>query len=197
MQKTFHFLIVLLVLFSCRQSQKPIDKDRNVTFKILLSPSFDEKAEVILSKTDIEQKIRFLIMDRHIQNLPLDTFYLKTILLSKNQYTSFDSLIIQKTKMTQPRQWTGCCDGMPVSFTLIQDLDTSRLFFRSPDINKPDSSGYNITKATIDHLKGLYNDSVITDYLHDIESYMDQSKRHIQKGEHRAINRLREIEYSR
>jgi hypothetical protein len=168
-----------------------------VTFKVFLYPSFDEKAEVVLSKNDTGQKMNCLILYRQWEKKSIDTFYFKEISLSNRQYVNFDSLVIQKTKIAQPNQWTGCCDGMPVLYLLIQNGDTSQLHFRSPEINKPDSSGYNLTKATIDNLRALYNDSVITDYLHDIESYMDGSKKHIRQDEHRAINRLRKIEYSR
>ena len=77
-------------------------------------------------------------------------------------------------------------------------MTTLRSFIsEAPDIHNADSSGYTITKITIDHLRMLYNDSVITDYLHDVESYMDDTKRHTQQGEHKTINRLRAIEYSR
>jgi len=187
----------VLILSSCRQDEKSKFKDPNVTFKIFLYPSFDEKAEVVLSKNDTGQKMNFLILYRQWEKKSVDTFYFKEISLSNKQYFNFDSLIIQKTKIVQPHQWTGCCDGMPVLYLLIRNGDTSQLHFRNPEINKPDSSGYNITKATIDHLRVLYNDSVITDYLHDVESYMDESKQHIRQAENRPINRLRKSEYSR
>ena len=197
MTNAFRLFSVILILSSCRQDKKSSFKDHNVTFKVSLNPSFDEKAEVVLSKNDTGQNMIFLILYRQWEKKSADTFYFKEISISDKQYSNFDSSIIQKTKIAQPHQWTGCCDGMPVLYLLICNGDTSRLHFRSPEINKPDSSGYNITKATIDHLRVLYNDSVITDYLHDVESYMDGSKRHIRQEEHRAINRLRRVEYSR
>ena len=121
---------------------------------------------------------------------------MKKISLSKKQYDNFDSLVVQKTKINQPRQWTGCCDGMPVTFLLIQGADTSKLYFRSPQV-RSDSSGYEITKTTIEQFDMLYSDSVITDYLHDIESNIDDSKRHTKMNENRPINRLRKTEHSR
>lgn len=125
-----------------------------------------------------------------------DTFYYKMILLSKDQFEAFDTNVIQKAKIKQPPQNEGYVDGMPVSFILIQGNDTSNLYFRNPYI-KIDSIGYKITKATIDNLRSITNDSIINDYLSDIESYMDESIRHIHYKENRAINKLRKIEYSR
>jgi hypothetical protein len=105
-------------------------------------------------------------------------------------------LVIQKTKIKQPHQWTGCCDGMPVQYLLIHGAETSALYFRSPDVNS-DSSGYQLTKAAIDQLGVLYKDSVLADYLNDVEYYMDESKHHTNWKDNRPINRLRQIEYSR
>jgi hypothetical protein len=174
----------------------PIAKNSSEVFEVFLRPSFDERAEIILAKIDTQQTMQFLILSRESQDKSIDTFYLKKILLSKNQYDNFDYSIIQKTKIAQPLQWNGCCDGMPVTFLLIKGMDTSGLYFRSPRI-KTDSSGYEITKATIDQLGKLYGDSIITDYLHDVESYMDDSKQHTNWNENRPINRLRKAKYSR
>ena len=196
MQRTFLTLLILLILSACGQRSAPISPNDSLTFKVFLRPGFDESAEIVIVKVDTQQTIQFLLIDREFPNKPIDTFYMKKISLSETQYENFDSLIIQKTKIKQTHQWTGCCDGMPVTFLLIQGVDTSGLYFRSPDI-KSDSSGYAITKAAIGQLEIFYKDSVITDYLHDIESYMDNSKHHSKWNENRPINRLRKIEYSR
>lgn len=140
--------------------------------------------------------LHFLLIDRELPGKPADTFYSKSIVLSREQFNSFDSLVIQKTKIKQPHQWAGCCDGMPVEYYLVQGADTSKLYFRSPDI-KSGSAGYELTKAAVDNLRIFYMDSIITDYLNDVESYMDESKHHTKWNENRPINRLRKIEYSR
>lgn len=195
MQRIFLTLLLLLILSACGQRHTLNSQNNILTFKVLLNPSFDEKAEVVLTKIDTQQTIQFLLLDRELPNKPTDTFYFKRISLTKDQFDNFDSLIIQKTRINQPHQWAGCCDGMPVTYLLIRGTDTSKLYFRSPYI-KSDSSGYQITKTTIDQLRILYKDSVITDYLHDIESNMDNTKHHIQRNENRVINRLRKIKYS-
>jgi hypothetical protein len=196
MQRTLVPLLVLFIVSACGLRQKISPSNNTLAFKVFFHPSFDEKAEIILTQIDTEQTIQFLIIDRRLPDKPTDTFYFKKISLTRAQFDNFDSLVIQKTKINQPRQWTGCCDGMPVTYQLIQGTDTSGLYFRSPDI-KSDSSGYQITKSTINQLDILYKDSVITDYLHDIESYMDETKHHTKWNENRPINRLRKIEYSR
>ena len=196
MRKHFWTLIVLLILSACGQRQSKNTQHEISVFKIFLHPSVDEKAQIILTKNNTQQIVHFLILDREFANKPIDTFYQRTISLSKEQYNSFDSLVIKKAKVKQPHQWTGCCDGMPVEYFTITGTDTSKLYFRSPDI-KSDSSGYVLTKLAVDKLRIIYNDSIITDYLNDIESYMDESKHHTDRKENRPINRLRKVEYSR
>jgi hypothetical protein len=195
MQKVFLILLVLISLSACKQKETR-NQNTALTFKMFLYPSFDEKAKIVLTKIDTGSVITFLLLTRFFPNKPTDTFYFKSISLTKEQFENFDSLVIQKVKMRQPKQWTGCCDGMPVEYFHIQGTDTTKLWFRSPDINS-DSSGYQITKISIDYLAKLYKDSVITDYLQDIESYMDETKRHTKWDDNLPINRLRKIEYSR
>lgn len=85
---------------------------------------------------------------------------------------------------------------MPVRFELIQDHDTSRLYFRNPH-NRSDTLGYKITKAAVDNFRGIFKDSVINDYLDDIESNRDNAKEGVRFTDNRAINKLRKIEYGR
>jgi len=196
MQRAFLTLLILLILSACRQRHASSIKNDILTFKILLHPSFDEKAQIVLTKVDTQQAMQFLLLNREFSGKPTDTFYFKRISLTIDQFDSFDSLVIQKTKIKQPHQWTGCCDGMPVQYLLIHGADTSNLYFRSPDV-KSDSSGYQVTKTAIDQLGILYKDSILADYLNDVESYMDESKHHTNRKDNRPINRLRKIEYSR
>jgi hypothetical protein len=196
MQRFFLTLIILLILSACGQRQVSNTLNNAQTFKIFFHPSFDEAAEIILTKVDTQQVINFLLLARELPDKLTDTFYSKRISITKEQFDNFDSLVIQKMKIKQPHQWTGCCDGMPVEYLLIQENDTSKLNFRSPDA-KSGSSGYKITKAAIEQLGIFYKDSVISDYFNDIESYMDETIHHINWKDNRPINRLRKIEYSR
>lgn len=185
---------VLFVLLACGANQLKNTPNKGLVFQIFLYPSFDEKAQIVLRKNDTQQIMDLLLLTRPIADKPVDNFYQKTITLSKEQFIGFDSQVIQKTKIRQPKQWTGCCDGMPVDFLLIEGGESTNLHFRSPDI-KSDSSGYELTKATVDWLRLNYNDSIIADYLNDAESYMDDSKPHSQWKDARPINRLRKIKY--
>jgi hypothetical protein len=196
MKRAISFFFILFIQVACTRSPKANFRDDVLTFRLSLRPSFDETAEIVLSKIDTQQRIQFLIMDREWSDKPVDTFYFRTMSLPEDQFRNFDSSVIQKTKMRQPHQWTGCCDGMPVTFQVIRGTDTSKLYFRSPYINL-DSSGYELTKGTINYLGKLFNDSIITDYLEDIETYMDESRQQTKWTRNRAIDRLRKIEYSR
>ena len=196
MRQTLPTLFFLLIVSACKQQTRIDGRKDVVTFKGDFDPSFDERASFVLSKIDRNLQIKFLIMGNERRNRAKDTFYHKTVSLTKNQFEVFDTNVVQRTKIKQPKQWAGCCDGMPVSFQLIQNGDTSELHFRNPDI-KSDSVGYKITKLTVDNLKFLLNDTIINDYLDDIESYMDTIKKHSNWRDNRAITKLRKLEYSR
>jgi hypothetical protein len=195
MQKILYTLFILIIISACKhQTGADVRKDF-ITFKGHFDPSFDESASFVLSKINSNLQIKFLIMGDQRRNKAKDTFYCKTVSLTKNQFDEFDKKVVQRTKIKQPKQWTGCCDGMPVSFQLIQNSDTSEIYFRNPDI-KSDTIGYRITKLTVDNLKSLLNDTIINDYLDDIESYMDTVKKHSNWRDNRAITKLRKLEYS-
>jgi hypothetical protein len=190
MQRLIPFFIILILIFACRQKRG----NEGIVFKIELYPSFHETAQIFVSKSDKISQIRFLLKSRQTAIKRPDTFYFKRILLTESQFERLDSTVIEKIKIKQPHQWTGCCDGMPVEFNLIQGHDTSRLYFRSP--GGSDTIGYKITEAAVDNLREIFNDSIINDYLDDIDSYMDNSKEGVRFTDDRAINRLRKIEYN-
>jgi len=80
-------------------------KNDNLTFTILLNPSFDEKARIILTKVDTQHAIQLLLLNRAFDGKPTDTFYFRRISLSLAQFDSFDSLVISQTKIKQPHPW--------------------------------------------------------------------------------------------
>jgi hypothetical protein len=125
-----------------------------------------------------------------------DTFYYKTIALSKNQFDSLNSFLIQKTFIRDSDKPKGIRDGIYVDFTMIHNSDTSHLTLDNPSMRIV-SSGYQITKNAFDNFRQIFNDTIINDYLDNAESYIDNSKTGIRRSDNRAINKLREIEYSR
>jgi hypothetical protein len=161
-----------------------------------ISPSFDESATITLLKADTTREIKFLILTRDLLNKPIDTFYHKRITLTKKQYEKFDSLVLQKMKMKQPPQNEGCCDGIYFRFKLINNEDTALLHFGNL-IGPIDTISCKFISDALDNIESLYKDSVITDYINDIESYIDTTKIQLTWKENRPINRLRKIEFSR
>jgi hypothetical protein len=175
--------------------KKPIGE--NLTFKLVLHPSFDEHSEILLTKRDKIKQIQLLLLDRQIGGRDIDTFYFKTFNLSEMQVKKFDSLVLQKLAVNQPIQWNGCCDGMTADYELVRGFDTLNLHFRFPN-EKSDSIGFLITTATIANLRTLYADSLIDEYLNDIESYIDEyNKPHSRGDDSSALSRLRNSKYSR
>ena len=197
-QERFLLLILMPAIFyTCGGKKSNTDQqDDTLIFRTSLSPAFDEKASITLTQNKSKSEMRVLLLQRAFSDKPVDTFYFKKFELTKAQFENFDRLVIKQSRVKQPKQWTGCCDGMPVEYQIIRGTDTNKLYFRSPDINN-DSLGYKVTKSLIDQLIKIYSDSVLTDYFNDVESYMDESKHHIKRDQNRPINRLRQIEYSR
>jgi len=197
MQKILLTICISILLFSCGHNQEPELKTNTLIFKVLINPSFQEIAEVTLHKADDKQEMRFFLKQFFIPNKSQDTFYFKTVALSVDQFDKFNSEVIQKIKNVKSSyQKVVINDGMPVRFTLIQNNDTSQLYFRNPD-SRFDTSGYKITKTAVDNLRLIFKDTIINDYLDDIEANMDNTKTSIHATDNRAINKLRKIEYNR
>jgi hypothetical protein len=195
MRKIIPIIFIVFIFIACKQRDNAYTKKPTHIFKMWLNPSFGESGEIVLSKINSAHEIQILLTEIERPNRPSDTFYYKKSYLTKDQFDKFESEVIQKIMIKQPRQPEGIRDGMSVNFMLI-DKDTSRLYFRNPSIHS-DTLGYNVTKYAIDNFRLFFNDSVITDYLDDIESYMDNSKPGIHMSDNRPINKLRKIEYSR
>jgi len=197
MQKKLLTIPILSLLFSCGEiQQRPRIKKDTLFFKTLIYPSFIEGAEVTLSKGENGQKIEFLLKKISRQDRVSDTFYYKALALSKNQFDSLDTTLIQKTFIRNSDKAKGIRDGIYIDFTMIHNADTSHLNLDNPNLEIV-SSGYQITKNAFDKFRQIFNDTIINDYLDDAESYIDKTKKGIRRTDKRSINKLREIEYSR
>ena len=141
-------------------------------------------------------KMNFLLRIRTNDDTPADTFYFYSQLLPKISRHMLGEEVIQKTLIPQPPQWSGCCDGMPVYYVHIKGIDTSVLYFRSPH-QRSDSIGFRITKSTIEYLQHVVSDTVIADYLRDVESYIDDSRPRLKWNAESPINALRKTQYGR
>lgn len=195
MQRILSTISILLILLGCGQKHKQRDLDKDdLFFQALVSPAFDEHAEVIILKIDSTQKIQFLLRDAYGNDKPSDTFYFKIIALSKNQLDSLNSVLIQKTFIRDSDKPKGMRDGIYLDFTMIHSTDTSHLALDNPFIG---SSGYQITKNAFENFRRIFNDTIINNYLDDVESYIDNSKTGIRMTDNRPIDRLRKIKYSR
>lgn len=186
-----------MLLFSCGEVQQPpgIKKD-TLFFRTYIYPSFIEEAEVTLFKVDTDQKIEFLLREISRDDKLSDTFYHKTVVLTKKQFDSINSTLIQKTFIMESDNPKGIRDGIYVDFTMIHNSDTSYLTLDNPSKGTI-SDGYQVTKNAFDNYRQIFNNAIINDYLDDAESYIDKSKTGIRRSDNRAINKLREIEYSR
>ena len=196
MQRVFQISLFVFGLLSCRQNSGTNHKNDTVSFQVSIHPAFDETANIILSKVDTLRQLKCVMFDGNRYDRPADTFYIKTILLSEEQFDKFDTAVIQKTKIKQTPQHEGCCDGINFQFAVTRNNDTSILHFGNLSISS-DTIGCKIIMLTLDNLELLYRDSIITDYFNDVKSYIYDSVKPISRQDNRAINKLRKIEYSR
>jgi hypothetical protein len=187
---------ILSILLGCGQTHKQEPKANNLFFQALIFPAFDEHAEVTVSKIDSEQKIQFLLRDAYGNDKPSDTFYFKTATLSEDQFQKIDSELFQKTISTKSLQKEGIRDGIWIGFTFAHNGDTSTLSFDNPQ-EGIDSTAFEIIKGGIANFQSIFNDTIINEYLYDIETYIDHSKKDTPLKGQRAIDKLRRIKYSR
>jgi hypothetical protein len=197
MQKITLIISILSLLLSCGQvAQQPMPKKDALIFKTFIRPSFIESAEVTLSRKDEAYKIEFLLMEISRDDRAPDSFYYQVLSLSKNQFDSLKSDVVDKIFVRDSDKSKGTRDGIYVDFSMVHNADTLHLHLDNP--GKGDGYGsYQITKTAFDNFRQIFKDSVIHDYLDDAESYIDRSKPSIRMSDNRAINRLRKIEFSR
>ena len=64
---------------------------------------------------------------------------------------------------------------MGISSVLIHNKDTIAISFHGPSKDS-DSIGYNFSKSVFEILKSSFNDTLVSQYIDDIEAYIDESK---------------------
>ena len=84
-------------------------------------------------------------------------------------------------------------DGMAISSLLINNGDPNGIYFHSPS-QQGDSVGYHFTKSLFSILQNTFQDTVVNQYLYDLETYIDESKWHIADS-NRKIDQLRMKKY--
>ncbi len=203
MQKLIFFGLLLIIVVSCGHNSQHKAIDSNLKLKIndsiifttAFQPSFAEYSLIKLIKVDTIQKLEILIKDDYrFDKAAKDTFYYKTVPISKEQFRKIDTGVIEKTKIKYKEKHFLGTEGMGVSFQLIKKEDTTRMGFWSP-YKKYDVFGYDLTKAAIDDYKIAFNDQIISDYFDDVETYIDDSKTQVLFKKNRAINKLRIVKY--
>ena len=197
MRSIFPTIFLPLVFLACGQANpKEETKNNDIFFRTTLSPSFEERADVIFSKTKGQQMIKFLLLDAYSNDKPADTFYFKEATLSESQFLKLDSGLFKKILTAQSIHKNGMRDGIGISFTYIHNEDTSTLTYQSP-AKGIDTAAYELTKFAIDNFKLIFKDTIINDYLDDVIGYIDHSYYDTITRGNRLIDRLRRNKYSR
>lgn len=197
MQKTLLAILILLGLVSCQQIHKQTAVEtEDLYFQALIYPAFDEHAEITIKKNDSNQAIQFLLREAYGNEKPSDTFYFKTEALSENQFHKVDTELLQKLGTAHSVTKSGIRDGIGFKFTFSNIGDTSILSFDHPQ-KGIDSAAFAIIENGIDNFKAIFNDTIINDYLYDVQTYIDNSKKESPLKGKRAIDKMRRMKYSR
>jgi hypothetical protein len=196
MQKTLPAILILLGLISCKEinKRKNVETD-DLYFQALISPAFDEHAEVTIKKSGSTRTIQFLLRDAYGNDKPSDTFYFKTVALSESQFHKVDTELLQKVSTAHSVKKSGIRDGIWFDFTFANDGDTSILSFAHPQ-KAIDSAAFAFIENGIDNFKAIFNDTIINDYLYDVQMYIDNSNNESPSKGKRTIDKMRRIKYS-
>ena len=201
-----YFTIVVTVLFlgSCN-GKKNSNHDRfaneneqdTVSFNVFIEPSFSEVSEIDLLSTGSSDQIKILIKNNVRVDEKQDTFYYRVVALGKKDFKRLDSALLQKAKQNIPLKQHISFDGMSISFILKSIGEIYHFGYFSPN-RKSDEGGYLFTKSVFDNLKSVFKDSIVNDYLDEVETYIDESKlKRLTKETQKSIYKLRRQKYSR
>jgi hypothetical protein len=116
----------------------------------------------------------------------------------REEYNRLDTAVLQKAKQNISPKEHVSVDGMSVSFNLNYQGEKYRFGYFSPS-KKSNEAGFVFTKSTIDNFKTAFKDSVVSDYLDEVEAvYIDESKlKRLMEESQKAISELRKQKYSR
>jgi hypothetical protein len=190
-------ILSILLIASCAQddSRKPkVAETDSLVLKVYFNPAFEENSETTLWSYDSTQGIKILIKNNVRVDEKEDTFWFKSISLTKQQYLQLDSTLIKMCRRkTNPKTYT-VFDGMGIETLLTNKADTNSIYFWSPS-KKTDSIGYVFTKSLFKIIGNTFHDTLINEYFNDLEGYIEESK--LLKAERiRKIDHLRIKKYN-
>jgi len=184
------------ILVSCNQKggeKSNISKKDSLVLEVRFHPAFEENAEATLLKTDSARIFKILIRNNFRADKSEDTFWFKMIYLTSQEYLQIDSTLIKLCRQNIARKNYVTMDGIGISTLLVDKTDTNGIYFHSPHKNS-DSIGYDFSKSLFEIFKNTFQDTLITDYFDDLETYIDESKP--QKTDpRRKIDQLRMEKY--
>jgi len=196
--------MIVLLSFSCKQREQDnrIDetsklKKDTVSFSTLMEPSFSEVSQFSLTSDGDKNHLQILIKNNVRVDETQDTFYFKAVELRKEEYNKLDTAVLQKAKLDIPPKEHMSVDGMSVSFNLNYKGEKYRFGYFSPS-KKDNGAGFRFTMSVIDNFKEAFKDSIVSDYLDEVEAiYIDESKLNaLTEKSQKTINELRKRKYS-
>jgi hypothetical protein len=136
-------------------------------------PAFMENSRIIYSAENKNPYLSILIKCFPEKCNP-DTFYFTKKLLKPNDILLLDSILIKVKSLPIVDSNGVAFDGMPVTFNLVKNEDSTNRIFLTPGRNN-NPLGYLFTSKAISTFKTIFNDPLVSDYFDRINDYIDDS----------------------
>jgi hypothetical protein len=161
-------IICSTLIISCKQ---PLNQKKNNRVEVELFPAFSEPSLLQFERMGDTGVLSFLIRYYEGVSHDKDTFYYRSTVLTQLASRYFDSLIDNWPKISATRT-VAVLDGIHFIFSRLNNHDTSRFSFQSPSL-RTDSLGFKMTSSLISTIDRSFHDSLISDYLIEIRSYIE------------------------
>lgn len=190
------YILILIVLISCNKNSSE-DNNKSESFLLItdINPGFLEPCEITIEMNDTVKKATILIVVNprgksynSNSTSKLDTFYYKSVILTKELTNQLNSQIITKLETTIRSDSTSGFDGISISYILNHNDKLSYYSLWSPNSIK-NPNALILTQDLVDNTKLIFNDTIITEYLDDVGSYLYKPKNN--HSPDRKIDQLR------
>jgi hypothetical protein len=190
------YILILTVLISCnKKSSESNNKPESFLLITDINPGFLEPSEITIEMNDTVRKATILIVIsprgkfyNSNSTSKLDTFYYKSILLTEKLASQLKSEIITKLESTIKSDSTSGFDGISISYIFNHNDKLSYYSLWSPNSIK-NPNALILTQDLVDNTKLIFNDTIITEYLDDVGSYLYKPKKN--HSTDRKIDKLR------
>ena len=179
--------------FDSAITDKPVIYSDSINFKATFVPAFSETARFQILKVHSLSFIQILIYNRIPPSTDeiADTLYFLRKSITSSQFNHLDSTILQQTLKGFKEQYRGHIDGIGIDYLINYHGKINQSAFSCPL-----KDGYDYTIKALRIFKFMFRDSIVDNYIDEIDCYLPYSSNDIMKyDKNKPINKLRERVY--